>query len=110
MGRLTLKCAVVLCPGRARGQTAGESGAFRVQPRKGLAEKGALAEEGGFELPLLPKTGAFLNGFLPPLQPANQSKQRYSTREEPVVRIRLPPAVSLRNHRPFGLTDPERDL
>jgi hypothetical protein len=107
--------AVVLSPGRARGQTAGESGAFRVQPRKRLAKKGGLAEEDGLELPLPPKTGAFLNGLLPPLKPANHSKQRYSTREEPVVRIRLPPAANQtkwpthhqlagRGHVPVGAT------
>src|SRR6266550_8600223 len=61
-------------------------------------ETDSVAEEDGFELPVPPfKTGAFLNRLLPCLQLA---KQRYSTREGPAVRIRLPPAVSQQRSLP----------
>src|SRR6266446_7964570 len=71
-------------------------GPLRLQPRKAaVRETGRRRKtDSNCRSPPL-RRGAFLNRLLPPSSWQNQSKQRYSTREGPVVRIRLPPAESL---------------
>ena len=92
-------------PSRSAGEslsTVNFSGCRRPNRRPSMAfapkirfAPGSPLEEDGFELPVPPlRRGAFLNRLLPPSSWQNQSKQRYSTREGPVVRIRLPPAAS----------------